>query len=212
MNYTIKQLKEFEAEAVEKFEAGKIRGAIHLSDGNEEPLIEIFKNVDKEKDWVFSTWRNHYHALLKGIPRDVVMNNILDRKSISLKSKEHKFITSAIVTGIIPISVGAAYGIKRQGIPGSVWCFIGDMTSQTGSFYENRKYALNHDLPITFVIEDNGLSTNTPSLKSWGIDNQFYQHEDIPLNTPVEIEKNLLYYRYKRGKYPHVGCGKFVHF
>ena len=63
---TTESLIDFENLIVKHWEAGKIRGPIHLSNGNEEQLIEIFKRI-KTSDWVFSTWRSHYHALLKEV-------------------------------------------------------------------------------------------------------------------------------------------------
>ena len=54
-------LIDFETEIKEIYEDGKITAPVHLSGGNEDQLIEIFKDVDKD-DWVFSSWRNHYHG------------------------------------------------------------------------------------------------------------------------------------------------------
>lgn len=208
MNYKAEDLIAFEDEVVSNFEQGKIRGPVHLSNGNEKPLIEIFKKINIKKDWVFSTWRNHYHALLKGVPRDYLMQQILEGKSIRFSSLKHKFVTSAIVGGILPIAVGTAYSLQKNE---HVWCFIGDMTFQTGIFHECKKYVLNHSLPITFVIEDNGLSTNTPTLQVWGYDN-FHCEDNCRVGEVVKLDENLLYYKYFRDKYPHVGIGKFIHF
>ena len=80
----------FERKIADLWEAGKIRGPIHLSGGNEKELIEIFQKV-KSGDWVFSTWRSHYHALLKGIDPSWLEKEILDGKSITIVNKEHKF-------------------------------------------------------------------------------------------------------------------------
>ena len=60
-------LIKFEDEIKKLYESGKIRAPIHLSGNNEDQLIKIFKKV-KKQDWVISTWRSHYHALLHGIP------------------------------------------------------------------------------------------------------------------------------------------------
>ncbi len=62
-------LIQFERKMADHWEAGKVRGPIHLSGGNEDELIEIFKYI-KPTDWVFSTWRSHYHALLHGVPSE----------------------------------------------------------------------------------------------------------------------------------------------
>ena len=151
----------FEEEVAEAFAQGKIHAPIHLSGGNELQLIRIFQKVWPE-DWVLSTWRSHYHALLRGVPHNLVMDEILAGRSMNLHFPEYKFLTSAIVGGILPIACGLAAEGQR------VWCFVGDMTATTGLFHEARKYAAGHQLPITFVIEDNGLSTNTPTQDTWG--------------------------------------------
>src|ERR1039458_4488180 len=96
---TKEELINFESSISELFENGKICGPVHLSHNNEDYLIDLFQYVNKE-DWVFSTWRNHYHALLHDIPYDMLMKKILDGNSISFQCPEHNFYTSAIVSGI----------------------------------------------------------------------------------------------------------------
>ena len=121
---TKEELIEFESEVAKAFEEGKIRGPVHLSFNNEEYLIDFFKRIHPY-EWVFSTWRNHYHALLHGVPKDELMNAILQHKSISFQSPMHHFYTSAIVGGILPIAVGTALGLKYKNSRGKVWCFVG---------------------------------------------------------------------------------------
>ena len=150
-------LIDFETEVTERYEAGEIKAPVHLSSNNEEQLIEIFKNVDKD-DWVFCSWRNHYHALLHGISRDTLMDLIVRGKSMSVYSKKPKLYTSSIVGGIIPIALGTAKAQKESGSDRKTWCFIGDMTFESGIFYEAYKYAKNFNLPLQFVVEDNNLS------------------------------------------------------
>jgi TPP-dependent indolepyruvate ferredoxin oxidoreductase alpha subunit len=121
------------------------------------------------------------------------------------------------VGGIIPIATGVAYGIKQRGAAEHVWCFIGDMAYMTGVFHESLQYARYNELPITFVVEDNELSTNTPTLRSWGVE-PTDEAEGLPrvghilqLQKVTQIHPYILYYRYER-KYPHVGVGKFIYF
>ena len=154
------ELIAFEEEIVELYKAGKIRSPVHFSSGNEEALIKIFRDI-KPDDWVFSTHRNHYHAILKGIPFWWLRMEILENRSMHICSAEHKFFTSSIVGGCLPIALGVAIGLK--GTPDKVWVFVGDMGCETGSFHECVKYAHSHDLPIKFVVEDNGFSVNTPT-------------------------------------------------
>lgn len=150
----------FEQEIDQLFEAAQIRSPVHLSGGNEDELISIFKYV-KPSDWVFSTHRNHYHALLRGIPRDWLKAEILANHSITINNAEYKFFSSAIVGGILPIAVGVAM------MGETAWVFCGDMASRTGIFHECVKYATGHNLPIHFVVEDNGFSVDTPTEKVW---------------------------------------------
>jgi pyruvate dehydrogenase E1 component alpha subunit len=175
----VQELKDFEDDIAKEFELGHIKAPVHLHGGNEEQLIDIFKHI-RPSDWVCSTHRSHYHALLKGVPLELVREEILKGHSITLNFKDYRFITSAIVGGIIPIAIGLALAGER------VWCFVGDMASETGIFHESIKYATGQGLPITFVVEDNGFSVDTPTNKVWR-------------------------YSYQR-KYPHQGSGKFVQF
>ena len=71
-----KDLIDFEKRVQDVYESGKIKAPVHLSGNNEDQLIEIFKKIDKD-DWVFSSWRNHYHALLHGFDPEILFNHIL---------------------------------------------------------------------------------------------------------------------------------------
>ena len=197
MNKIDKQyLIDFEVEVAKRYESGEVKAPIHLSGGNEDQLIEIFKNINSD-DWVFVPWRNHYHALLHGFDRQQLMDDIVAGKSMSTSSNINKFYSSAIVGGIIPIALGTAMALKRKNSDRKVWCFIGDMTFESGIFYESYKYAKNFDLPLQFVVEDNNLSTNTPVDETWG------GKQIVPAD--------VYYYEYK-SEYPHHGTGNWVLF
>jgi pyruvate dehydrogenase E1 component alpha subunit len=193
---TSQSLIDFEELIVKHWEGGKIRGPVHLSNGNEEQLIEIFKRI-KTSDWVFSTWRSHYHALLKGICPVWIEEEILKGKSITLCNMDEKFYSSAIVGGTLPIALGLAKGLKDSGSDDKVWVFVGDMSFESGLFYEVHKYARNFDLPLYFVVEDNGVSTYTPT--------------DITWNIKRDIPSDVIHYNYE-SKFPHYGTGKWVVF
>jgi len=156
---------------------------------NEDQLIEIFQRI-KPTDWVLGTWRSHYHALLKGVPRQMVMEAILAGKSMMLHFPEYRFLTSAIVGGIAPIACGLAAAGE------TVWCFVGDMAASVGSVKDAIQYAEGHDLSVTFVVEDNGLSTNTPTHEVWG---------------PKWAKSKVISYTYKRGC-NHCGTNTYVAF
>ena len=151
----------FEADIAREFAAGHIHAPVHLSGGNEQQLIDIFREV-KPTDWVLSTWRSHYHALLKGIPPAEVKRQIMIGHSMFISSVEHRFISSAIMGGMLPIACGLAYAGER------VWVFVGDMCASIGAFKDADKFSHGHHLDITFIVEDNNFSTNTPTLAAWG--------------------------------------------
>ncbi len=191
-----KELIEFEKRIKRIYEKGKIKAPIHLSGNNEDQLIKIFKKIDKS-DWVFSSWRNHYHALLKGISPEWLEKEIIKGRSMGINNLKKKFYCSAIVGGIIPIAMGVAQSIKLKKQKNKVWVFIGDMTFETGIFHECYKYSKNFNLPIKFVIEDNNLSTNTPTNLAW--------------KKKSKKPKDVIYYKYKR-KFPHHGTGSWILF
>jgi pyruvate dehydrogenase E1 component alpha subunit len=182
------ELIAFEKEVAGAFERKEIHGPIHLAGGNEQQLIDLFSDI-KRTDYVLSTWRSHYHALLHGLPRELVMRDIIAGKSMFLHYPEYRFMTSSIVAGLCSIACGLAAGGER------VWCFVGDMAASTGASAEASLYASGHNLPVTFIIENNGLSTNTPTDEVWGI---------------KEINKDISY-KYERTQ-PHCGSGTYVQF
>lgn len=186
----------FELEVKKKYENKEITAPVHLSKGNEDELINIFQYVHPD-DWVFSSWRNHYHALLHGIPEEQLMNDIVEGRSMSTNCVNPKIYSSSIVGGILSIALGAALAIKRKNENQRVWVFIGDMTFETGAFYEVYKYAKNFDLPIQFVVEDNNMSTNTPTDETWG--------------KKSVVPEDVIYYKYER-QYPHHGTGNWILF
>ena len=152
---TKEELVNFESEIATLFNSAKIRAPIHLYSGNEEQIMQVFKKINIEKDWVCCTWRNHYQALLKGVPQEYLKEKIMQGKSMVMNLPEYKFICSSIVGGIPSIAAGIALSIKLKGKTNKVWCWVGDMSAETGAFHEAYKYSLNHNLPITFIVEDN---------------------------------------------------------
>lgn len=202
--FSKEELIAFETEIANCFDAAMIRAPVHLYNDNEEQTIEIFKkhNIGPE-DWVLCSWRSHYQCLLKGVPKEELKEAILNGRSISLCFKEYRVFCSGIVTGALPIAVGIALDIKRKGEQNKVYCFMGDMTSETGMAHECIKYARNHKLPIHFIVEDNGKSVCTDTRATWNQEKLTY--EDVN-------DEYVTYYKYKLDKYPHAGAGKRVQF
>jgi len=189
---TKEDLIAFEKEIAELYSQKRITAPIHLSYGNEDQLISIFQNIKKE-DWVFSTHRSHYHALLKGIPRDWLRDEILAGHSITINNPDYRFYSSAIMGDSVSIAAGVALGLKLKKISETVWCFIGDMFAEMGAFEEALKYSNRNDLPIVFVIEDNGMSVVTPTQEVWG---------------SCDVKSKVMRYEYVNKYYPHAGIKK----
>ena len=223
----------FEQWCVDAYHDRKIKSPVHLSGGNEDQLIEIFKDV-KTQDWVFTTYRSHYHALLKGVDPAWLKQWILENKSIHVMNKEHRIVSSAIVGGTLSQAVGCAMAIYEKDqnhdyedssfdgedeklvnhVP-HVWVFCGDMTASLGVFEDCRRYSCYNDLPITFVVEDNGLSTDTPTKEAWGFKKELFPYPDVPEGAELILVKfpdsKIIAHRYKR-VFPHYGTGKRINF
>jgi len=193
---TEQQLIDFESKVRDHYEAGKVKGPVHLAKNNEKELIEIFQYVSKD-DWVFAAWRNHYHALLHGVSPEKLFDYIVEGRSMGTNNLEPNFYASSIVGGIIPLALGTSLALKRKGSDRRVWCFVGDMTMETGVFHEAYKYSTNFDLPLQWVMEDNNMSVHTPTDMAWG--------------TKQEVPGRVIYYKYEM-EYPHHGTGKWVNF
>lgn len=195
---TADDLLAFEADIAAEFNAGRIRAPVHLYDGNEDAIIRYFETVNPE-DWICCSWRSHYQCLLHGVPPEELKAAIMEGRSIALCFPQHRIISSAIVGGIIPIALGVAMAVKRVNGPERVHCFMGEMTAETGIAHECFKFAHNWDLPISFVVEDNGKSVCTDTRAVWA-------HE------PFLFPSGKIYtYRYE-SKFPHAGAGLRVQF
>ena len=199
--YTAAELIQFEDEIAEQFNAAHIKAPVHLYSGNEEAIIAVFEQV-QEQDWVFCSWRSHYQCLLKGVPPEELKQEILAGHSISLCFPEYRIYSSAIVGGNLPIAVGTAMAIQRQGENAKVYCFLGEMTAETGVAHECIKYSRQHQLPIHFIVEDNGKSVCTDTRATWKLEQLSFEQSTDPM---------ISYYQYEN-KYPHAGAGVRVQF
>jgi|TARA_B110000196_G_C21058738_1_gene621269 TPP-dependent pyruvate/acetoin dehydrogenase alpha subunit len=197
-----KELISFEEDIAKLFNAGKIKAPVHLYKGNENEIINVFKKI-KEDDWVFCSWRSHYQCLLKGVPPEKIKDEIIAGRSISLCFPEYKIFSSAIVGGVLPIAVGAAMSIKlKKEKDTKVFCFMGEMTAETGIAYECIKYSRNFKLPIHFIVEDNEKSVCTDTRDAWNQNKLTYENKN---------DEYITYYKYKT-IYPHAGAGVRVQF
>jgi pyruvate dehydrogenase E1 component alpha subunit len=205
---TKQELIDFETDIGERFNRAEIRAPIHLYHGAEDQIMRVFEKINTKQDWVCCTWRNHYQALLKGIPADLLRERIVAGKSMVMNLPKYKFICSSIVGGIPSIATGIALATKLKDTGEHVWCWTGDMSAATGAWSEAYRYAVAQQLPITFVVEDNELSVLTPTSEVWGQDKWY-----LPVKDQTWYESDyLIYYQYKNNRYPHAGAGVRVQF
>ena len=188
MNYITKQgLIEFENEIISLYKDCKLPFLFHLSGGNEDQLIKIFKDI-KDGDYVISNHRNHYHALLAGIPPEELKQKIIDGRSMFIYDRKRNFFTSAIIGGTPAIAAGIALALKRKGSSQKVWCFVGDGPEDSGHLFEAARYVSGFELPCKFIVEDNNRSVCTPKNERWGM----ASHPIMP-SCVMRYEYNITY-------------------
>ncbi len=200
---TAQSLIEFESGIRELWERGQLPSLVHLCGGNEKQLLDIFSEIN-EGDWIFSTHRTHYHALLAGIDPDLLELKIRQGDSMFVYSEHHNFLCSAVLAGCCGIAAGVAWSVKHlDGLSNPVflkdatrvWCFIGDGGEEEGHFYEAAMFVEANNLPCTFIIEDNNRSVDTPR-----------EHRRGAAKGLEHLFKCVRRYHYTP-TYPHAGSG-----
>lgn len=158
------RIRRFEARCVELYQAQKIRGFLHLYDGEEAVAVGVMAALDA-RDAVLATYREHGHALARGVPMASLMAEMLGKVegccrgrggSMHLFDREQRFFGgNAIVGGGLPLAVGIALA-DQQLRPGAVTaCFFGEGAVAEGAFHESMNLAALWKLPVLFVCENN---------------------------------------------------------
>nr|YP_010335996.1 pyruvate dehydrogenase E1 component alpha subunit [Tsunamia transpacifica]QUE27886.1 OdpA [Tsunamia transpacifica]UNJ14402.1 pyruvate dehydrogenase E1 component alpha subunit [Tsunamia transpacifica] len=161
----------FEDMCAQMYYRGKMFGFVHLYTGQEAISSGVIKALE-EKDYVCSTYRDHVHALSKGVSSREVMAELFGKEtgccrgrggSMHIFSKKHNFLGGfAFIGEGIPIATGAAFQsiYRKQVLQESqtlsvTVCFFGDGTTNNGQFFECLNMAALWKLPIIFVVENN---------------------------------------------------------
>ncbi len=160
----------FEERAAQEYTQGNIAGFLHLYPGEEAVAVGVL-HAAEPGDYVVSTYREHVHALVRGVPANKVMAELMGRKtgcsggmggSMHLFDKEKRFMGGyAIVGETYPVATGIAYAIAMQELPETVICFFGDGAVNQGTFHESLNMAALWKLPILFVCENNRYQIGT---------------------------------------------------
>jgi pyruvate dehydrogenase E1 component alpha subunit len=164
------RIRRFEEKCAELYTEEKIRGFLHLYIGEEAVAVGIMQAL-KPEDAVFGTYREHGHALARGLSMDNVMSEMFGKVTGSSRGRggsmhifdvEKQFYGgNAIVAGALPLAVGLALANKMQNKKNVVVCFFGEGAVAEGEFHESLNLAKLWHLPILFVCENNGYAMGT---------------------------------------------------
>ena len=160
----------FEERAAEEYTKGNIAGFLHLYPGEEAVAVGVL-NAAGPSDYVVSTYREHVHAMLRGISPDQVMAELFGKKdgcshgmggSMHLFDRQKRFMGGyGIVGETFPVATGIAYSIAMKQQPEAVICFFGDGAVNQGTFHESLNMAALWGLPVLFVCENNHYQIGT---------------------------------------------------
>ena len=158
------RIRRMEEKAAELYGAGKIRGFLHLYIGEEAVAVGALHALLPE-DNIVTTYREHGHALVRGMPMSVIMAEMYGKQegcsrgrggSMHLfDAKTHLYGGNAIVGGGLPLAVGLALADRMQGHKRVTACFFGEGAIAEGAFHEAMNLAALWRLPVMFCCENN---------------------------------------------------------
>jgi 2-oxoisovalerate dehydrogenase E1 component len=164
------RVREFEARCVELYAQEKIRGFLHLYDGEEAIAVGVIPVLEAQ-DRIVATYREHAHALIRGTSMAAAMAEMLGKStgcsggrggSMHLFDRERNIYGgNAIVGGGLPLAVGAALTDHMRGEKNVTACFFGDGAVAEGEFHESLNLASLWELPVLFVCEKNRYAMGT---------------------------------------------------
>ena len=157
-------IRRFEEKCIELYSAGEIHGFVHLYIGEEAVAVGVNQALTPE-DNIVSTYREHGHALVRGLPLDSVMAEMYGKTtgcsrgrggSMHLFDVRRRFYGgNAIVGGGLPLAIGIALADRMRGEERVTACFFGDGAVAEGEFHECMNLAALWDLPVLFCCENN---------------------------------------------------------
>ena len=164
------RIRRLEEKCYELYSAGKIRGFMHLYDGEEAVAVGVMQALTPE-DSIVATYREHGHALARGISAGAILAEMYGKQegcargrggSMHLFDRETRFFGgNAIVGSHLPMAVGMALADKMRGIRRVTACFFGDGAVAEGEFHEAMNLAALWQAPVLFVCENNGYCMGT---------------------------------------------------
>lgn len=163
-------VRRFEEKAAEAYSMGKIGGFCHLYIGQEAVAIGAISAI-RTDDYVLTSYREHGHAIAKGMSPDAVMAELFGKAGGCSKGKGgsmHMFDRNvnflgghAIVGGQIPLATGVAFASKYKGTDQVTLCFFGEAAVNQGAFHESLNMAQLWKLPCIYICENNQYGMGT---------------------------------------------------
>lgn len=174
--------RKFEDKLAQVYIQQKVRGFLHLYNGQEAIMAGAWHVMDHEKDKMITAYRNHVQPICMGEDPKRVMAELYGKAtgtsqglggSMHIFSPEHNFYGGhGIVGGQIPLGAGLAFAEKYFNKGGVVLTFLGDGAARQGSLHETFNMAMNMKLPVVFCVENNGYAMGTSVSRT-------ANHEDI---------------------------------
>src|SRR5579862_1755540 len=168
-------VRRFEEKAAEMYTLGKIGGFCHLYIGQEAVAVGALSATNND-DYIFTSYREHGHALVRGMDPGEVMAELCGKRSgcskgkggsMHLFDKGRSFMGGhGIVGGQIPLAAGTAFSAKYLKQPRVTLCFFGEAAVNIGSFHETLNLAALWKLPVIFICENNRFGMGTPIERS----------------------------------------------
>ena len=190
-------IRRFEEKAAEMYMRGKIGGFLHLYIGEEAMAVGSISTL-KPQDYIVSHYREHGHALARGIEPRRIMAELFGRSTGTSKGKGgsmHLFDAQrgflggyAIVGGMMPIAVGLGLAAQQQGKDSVTLCFFGDGAVNEGEFHESLNLAALWNLPVVFFCENNGYGMGSPISDTFAGTDIFRFAPVYGINTPGKID------------------------
>lgn len=174
--YKLRLIRRAEEEIARIYPSDKIKSPVHLSIGQESVAVGVCDPL-RANDVVSGTYRSHATYIAKDGDLNALFAELYGKDtgcargkggSMHLIDMSHNILgASAVVGSTLPIALGYALALEREGAGRVVAAFFGDGAVEEGVFYETLNFAALHRLPILFVCENNGYAIHTPISKRW---------------------------------------------
>jgi pyruvate dehydrogenase E1 component alpha subunit len=176
--YQMLLIRRFEEAAAKAYSVGKIGGFLHLYIGQEAVGVGSIAALE-EKDYIVSTYRDHGHAIARGLDVKALMAELYGKKtgiskgnggSMHFFDKEKHFMGGhGIVGGHISLAAGIAFASKYKKDDSVTICFFGEGAANIGSFHEGLNLAAIWKLPVVFICENNHYAMGTPQYRALSV-------------------------------------------